>query len=286
MRRGLTRTKCYIFLDVGKLINTHNMSEFKKIWRLRKLQTKLNNVTLNHDAVQRLVRSKETFDIVIYDYAANEALLGLSHVFQSSSILFVGGGANFETNSITRNSFPSSYIPHPFLMYEGKMSMWQRFKNGAVSLFSDALIQIAHLPSQKSIYTRYFPKAPKLDQILKNVSLLLYTSHLSVETAKPFVPTMIDIGGFHVEEAKQLPEDLKNFLDEATQGAVYINFGSSLGPERNKVILETIANLPFRVLWKTDLDDLGFASEKVKTSKWVPQNDVLGVLHYTASFHN
>lgn len=258
-----------------------HMSLITRSLAVKRVTEKLNNLTLTNNAIQDLIRSNETFDIIIYDFSANEAFLGLSHVFKSSSIYFLGTGANFVTNIITRNPAPYSYLPHSFLIFPEKMSTFQRIANTVVSWAFDAGYFTLHLPAQRELYAKHFPGAPAMDEMLKNVSLVIHTTHLTFEPPRPSVPMMVHIGGFHVKEPKPLQDDLKAFLDGATAGAVYISFGSNVKiheweQKQQEALVKTVANLPFRVLWKTDLEEDFRFSGRVKTAKWVPQNDVLG----------
>jgi hypothetical protein len=51
-------------------------------------------------------------------------------------------------------------------------------------------------------------------------SLLLINSHVSSYEAIPQVPNTIEIGGFHIEEPKKLPDHLQKFFDESTNGVL------------------------------------------------------------------
>ncbi|GLH09945.1 Ecdysteroid UDP-glucosyltransferase [Gryllus bimaculatus] len=73
--------------------------------------------------------------------------------------------------------------------------------------------------------------------------------------------------------------DLQKFLDDATEGAIYMSFGTNVRSDKlslakRKEILEAFAELPQRVLWKFE-SDLPDVPKNVKISKWLPQNDVL-----------
>lgn len=76
-------------------------------------------------------------------------------------------------------------------------------------------------------------------------------------------------------------QDLKDFLDSATNGFIYFSLGTiiqshQLTKDKVKVILDTLKELPYKVLWKYGSDDLPEKSTNIKVMKWVPQQDVLG----------
>lgn len=70
------------------------------------------------------------------------------------------------------------------------------------------------------------------------------------------------------------------FLDGATNGFVYMSLGtnvkSKLLPKGVlQVFTNAFADLPYRVLWKFEDDNLDMPPN-VFTSKWIPQQGVLG----------
>lgn len=78
-------------------------------------------------------------------------------------------------------------------------------------------------------------------------------------------------------------QDLKNFLDEAKHGAILFSLGSNvrsdkMSPEKVKAFLDVFSELPQRVLWKWESDVLPGHTQNVMMRKWLPQNDILGIV--------
>ncbi|KAG5893418.1 hypothetical protein JTB14_024331 [Gonioctena quinquepunctata] len=74
--------------------------------------------------------------------------------------------------------------------------------------------------------------------------------------------------------------NMKEFMDNATDGVVVFSMGSNLNsadfdPEKKKAILEAFSKIKQKVLWKfeTDLEE---KPSNVMISKWLPQQDALG----------
>lgn len=63
-----------------------------------------------------------------------------------------------------------------------------------------------HMRKQDTLLHKFMPNAPYIVELNKNISLILLNSHMSVNEAKPHLPNMIEIGGFHVDETKDLPK--------------------------------------------------------------------------------
>lgn len=75
-------------------------------------------------------------------------------------------------------------------------------------------------------------------------------------------------------------QDLKSFLDDATEGVIYFSLGTTINPEHlgNKtfqIIAQTFSELPYKVLWKGDPDLSSIPSTNIKLAKWFPQQDIL-----------
>lgn len=75
-------------------------------------------------------------------------------------------------------------------------------------------------------------------------------------------------------------QELKHYLDNAKDGFIYFSLGTNvqshlLTKEKIRIILETLKELPYKILWKYASDDVPDIPENVKIMKWIPQQDVL-----------
>ncbi|CAG4945780.1 unnamed protein product [Parnassius apollo] len=92
---------------------------------------------------------------------------------------------------------------------------------------------------------------------------------------------IIDVGGYHVAKPKPLPNELQKFIEESQHGVIYISFGSmlraaSIPKDKLQTILDALAKLPQRVIWKWEAKSLPGKPKNIFLSKWLPQNDILG----------
>ena len=83
-----------------------------------------------------------------------------------------------------------------------------------------------------------------------------------------WAPNTVEIGGIHCREARQLPDDLRDMLDNHPEGVVYVSFGSTVKPsqmseEKRQVFLETFSRLERPVIWKWDEDSIPGISDNV-----------------------
>lgn len=69
-------------------------------------------------------------------------------------------------------------------------------------------------------------------------------------------------------------------MDGAEHGVIIFTFGSTvtakdLSEQKRKAILEAFAELPQRVLWKWESDELPGKPPNMMVRKWLPQFDIL-----------
>jgi UDP:flavonoid glycosyltransferase YjiC (YdhE family) len=148
-------------------------------------------------------------------------------------------------------------------------------------IFTEFINNFYVLPKHRQLVRKYLPNGPDLNEILYNASVVFVNSHHSTNDPVPYVPNMIDIGGFHVKPPKKLPRDLQEFLDDAENGVIYFSLGSNikcsdLPPEKLEAFLNTFSKLKQKVLWKWETDVLPGKPTNVKLGKWLPQQDILG----------
>lgn len=74
-------------------------------------------------------------------------------------------------------------------------------------------------------------------------------------------------------------------MDSAKNGFIYFSLGTNvkskdLQEESLNAILETLRELPYKVLWKFEADEEAMPRKpnNVKLIKWAPQLDILGEL--------
>lgn len=166
------------------------------------------------------------------------------------------------------------------------MSFYERLHNTVLSLTSWVSRRSLSIPRQNAIAQKYFGhlgELPSIDDLTKNISVILINSHRSVLPPRPTMPGTVYIGGAHIKEPKPLPNDLQLFLDGAQDGAIYFSFGTyvksnAMPPERLKIILNALKQLKQRVIWKYDdesIQNIPLFPSNVLVRKWLPQNDVL-----------
>ncbi|KAJ3631053.1 hypothetical protein MTP99_012208 [Tenebrio molitor] len=247
---------------------------------MAKIMTDMTEQTLNHTNVQKLINSNEQFDVVIVEEFMNHAHKAFASHFKGNLVVLSTLGANSWINDLVGNPTPLSYIPDVVLGYSSNMTFMQRLWNALTYFYRQMINQIYVLPRHNQLIKDYFPNGPDIQDVLYNASIMLINSHQSTNQPVPYVPSMVDIGGFHIKPPKKLPQDLQEFLDNAKEGVVYFSLGSNmksslLPPEKRQAFLDSFAKLKQQVLWKWEEDILPGKPTNVRLGKWLPQQDIL-----------
>lgn len=183
---------------------------------------------------------------------------------------------------------PWAIVPHHLLPYKDGMRFRERHHNTFISLFDWLMRNVYYLPRQEAIAKQNF-KAWKLNetdtlptvrQMEKKISVILVNSHLAIDHPRPSMPNVVDVGGIHLRPTKPLPQDLKEFIEGAKHGVIYISFGTNIKSAdmpaaKRKIFIDSFAKLQQRVLWKCDANILKNVSRNVLVRSWFPQHDLL-----------
>ncbi|KAJ8918832.1 hypothetical protein NQ315_011118 [Exocentrus adspersus] len=262
------------------LFSLGNANPFISLIFLFYMCTEATRKTYEHPNVQKLINSNEKFDAVVIENFNVDALAGLAYRFNAPLVLLTTVGPSAMINGLVGNPSPPSYIPELPLKFSHDMTFYERVINWVFQLASTVVRSVYLYPKQNNLMKKYIPGAPELSSVIHNVSVVLLNAHESVNQAVPHVPNMINIGGFHINPPKELPEDLKDFMDNAKEGVVYFSMGSNIKPsnmseENRKAILSALGRIKQKVLWKWDEDVLPGKPDNVMLSKWFPQQDIL-----------
>ncbi|XP_076643747.1 UDP-glucosyltransferase 2-like [Halictus rubicundus] len=240
---------------------------------------------LNHPDMKALCapNSNERFDLVMVDMMAiptpyvfshrfNAPLIGLSPMGMLCLNEHVLGGVVLPSHEYTWEIEANGGTNQPF---------WKRLQNflkisrSMYHMYSDLY------PRHQKLVEKYFgPGVPSLLDIQKNASLIFVNQADAITPARPKLANMITFTSFHVEKnLPPLPEDLKRFVDSATEGFIYFSLGSNamgsdMPKETLQVFLDVFAKLPYKVVWKFE-KDMPNKPDNVFVGKWLPQQSIL-----------
>lgn len=98
---------------------------------------------------------------------------------------------------------------------------------------------------------------------------------------RPVPPNVVYCGMMQCRPPRDLPADLRQLMDEASQGVVYVSFGSVLQgsqvpKEKKEALLRVFGSLKQKVLMKWESDSMEGQPSNMTVRKFLPQQDILG----------
>lgn len=75
-------------------------------------------------------------------------------------------------------------------------------------------------------------------------------------------------------------QDLQDFIDSATDGVIYVSWGSmikadTLPIEKREILVELFGSMKQKILWKWENETLPNQPANVLIRKWMPQMEIL-----------
>ncbi|XP_017084632.2 LOW QUALITY PROTEIN: UDP-glycosyltransferase UGT5 [Drosophila eugracilis] len=243
---------------------------------------------LKHDRVRDLYLNKDNkFDLVLSGYFMNDFQLGFAKKVNAPVIVVATMPPNQLLNPLIGNPLEVSYVPSiDGSVEKGKgMTFRQRLSGYVTSVFFEFFNFLTVRRNQR-YYKEVFGDdgtLPEYFELLKNTSLIFFASHAASEgPIRPNVPAAVEIGGIQVKDTPDpLPQNMAEFLGNATDGAVLLSLGSNvqgkhLKPDTVAKIFNVLSKLKQRVIWKwEDLENTPGKSDNILYSKWLPQDDIL-----------
>ncbi|XP_044744835.1 UDP-glucosyltransferase 2-like isoform X3 [Coccinella septempunctata] len=239
----------------------------------------LTRIFFENKPVKDLIVSKEQYDVILSVNFMNDGILALNHHLRAPTILIWTGASSFAINRYVANpNMP--YSQNPIFVTGSHTSFIARLLTTSANAIVTGVLNHIFGPIQESVARSYLPDCPPVSELRNNISLVMVNSHLSLESTRPYVPNMVQIGGFYAQTAKKLPDDLQKYLDSAKEGAILFSFGTNMkikdmDEDKLKAILEGLRKIaPMKVVFKSEIE-LKNAPKNVLVSKWLPQNDIL-----------
>ncbi|XP_057652183.1 UDP-glycosyltransferase UGT5-like isoform X1 [Diorhabda carinulata] len=228
------------------------------------------------------IRNETIYDLVIVESLLPEYLT-FGDYFQCPTIMI----ASFEVTNMVYNyvgnpTNPAVYPDMLLPIVAGKLN----FKERLVSFLYDHLFHLYKIfisyPTRRKILEKYFGQSVRyIEDLYYDIDLLMLNVNPIINDIKPVGPATINFGGaIHVLPAKPLPKDLQEYLDSATEGCIYFSLGTNsksihLEQKKIEIIKEALGELPYKILWKFESEEVTNLPDNIKLISWVPQQDIL-----------
>jgi glucuronosyltransferase len=151
---------------------------------------------------------KEKFDLIIVSAIFNECAAGYIYKFNTSIIQVSPISAQSWILHPVGGSSPTSFVPNVFMGYGQEMNFMERAVNFVTEVVFVQVWNWFIVPRFEEIYRNKLgdQSLPGAFEILKNTSLIISNGHFSMNSPRPFLPDVIEVGGMHTRPAKKLPK--------------------------------------------------------------------------------
>jgi len=213
---------------------------------------------LRDPAIKQVWENKP--DLILLTATLNECGLAFVHKFKVPFIYVSTSGLMTWVSSNMGNPENPSYVPNQVLPYFNEMTFTQRLINAYASIFLPLLRKHFILNELDRTIQEFLNDASfSTEKVDRNVSLTLVNSHHSFTSARPLLTNIVEVGGMHCREPKDLSgidRQLKAFLDSAgDRQVVLFSLGSVINSkdmpqELLDKFVAAFNELPFKVVWK------------------------------------
>ncbi|XP_045455021.1 UDP-glucosyltransferase 2-like [Melitaea cinxia] len=244
-----------------------------------KVITELFKIQLQTPAIQNFLQDKKKIDLIFLESWARPFFI-FSHLCNAPVIEFSSYGTySSNLDKIGANTHPVLY-PDIFHRKVNNLTIWEKINVIYLHYSTNRIFANNVLVENEMLREVFGPNTPSIDDIRQNVQMLFLNVHPIWDFNRPVPPNVVYLGGLHQKPQRDLPQDLKSYLDSSTNDVVYISFGTNVKPsmlpvEKLKIFTDVFSKLPYNVLWKWDKDELPGRSKNVRISKWLPQSDLL-----------
>ncbi|XP_068151179.1 UDP-glycosyltransferase UGT5-like [Drosophila tropicalis] len=276
----------------GDMAKTDNSNVMLSMWRaFEKLSFIFKKIaeTLKEPIVQNLYENNDNnFDLVIVGYFMNSSPMAIAKKLKVPLIVQVcNPPSDMTAGRMLGNPKELSYVSaQSASVNDGEpQTFGKRLANIFTSLGVNAFMYFVDKANEQNYYKLFGDDTSFGDyaDLTKNISLMFFASHAPSEgPIRPNVPGVIEVGGIQVKERPDpLPQNMKDFIGNATNGAILLSLGSNIKGSHIKadtmqIMFKVLSKLKQRVIWKwEDLDNTPVISDNILYSKWVPQDDVL-----------
>lgn len=162
------------------------------------------NVMLANNRVQNLIKENPKFDVIVVEHFNSDCALGIAHKLQAPVVGIMSHilmPYHYQRLGVPYNP---AYVPFHFLEGGTKPTLYQRVERTIFDFYFRKLNQYYTQRSNQNTLAQYFNDIPPLEDLARELKFLLVYHHFTLTGSRLFPSNVIEIGGFHVIDAKPL----------------------------------------------------------------------------------
>lgn len=262
-------------------LGTKEHSTSEEVKKLSEAYLAVSEVQLAHPEFQELLKNntKYQFDLILVEFLW-PVMYAFKDIYNCPMVGISSLGLTATAMEAIGNPSNPALEPEFTLPFSKNLSFKERVISSVFKLLFKFGAQVSLRPKMEKLKTKFFGNVRRLEVIAREVSLVLVNSNLALQNVKPLVPAYVELSGIHLKKNKPLPKKLQKYLDDAKEGVIYFSLGSNvkselLPKEQFDKFMSAFAQLPYKVLWKFENEDMLDKAKNVEIQKWLPQQDLL-----------
>ncbi|XP_055533921.1 UDP-glucosyltransferase 2-like [Wyeomyia smithii] len=216
------------------------------------------------------------FDLIIHDEVVGACAVAIAqHKFHLPPMISATA-----SNTVSGTAF--SILPNQHFDSGEDMCFTGRLKNFLYNTWEHILEQWCVRPKMNQLARKIIPEISDVGGLTKMARIRLINANAAIQFPEPVMPTVIPVGGLHIQKSEALAKDLEKIFDEATNGIIYCSFGSEIngetfGATRTNAILNVMKQLSqYQFVWQIEFKTPPKVLPKnVHIQSQFPQNDIL-----------
>ncbi|XP_052841102.1 UDP-glycosyltransferase UGT5 isoform X1 [Drosophila gunungcola] len=259
------------------------------IENLRQSLASVGTRALDHflvqEPIQKLLKMSYLefdFDVILMDYFYTEALLALGALHQRPVIGIISTDFGSYMDAVQEALVPAACSPIDFDQGLVQLGFSERLGNIRECIDRRKRFTKDHYGGQEQLVAKYFKLQHSIPELqASQLSVLLLNSHVPLMTPRVTIQQIVPAGGLHIRGPKELPWNMKRFLEEARAGVIYVQLGNEqpcgqLPKDKLEALLGLFAARKESVIWTChDVKKLDGLPKNVMIQHAVPQIDIL-----------
>lgn len=199
--------------DITKMLDMKNIQDNNRLMKyltflvLGNVGEMVCEITYTSKAVQSFLKENNKFDIALTECFNTDCFVPVAKKFNIPVIRIHSCTLMPWSSDRFGNPNNPSYIPNNFLPFSDKMTFLERLENTILTLLQNVYFTNFIVRRDKSEATKYLGEfGAALDIDIYNDSLVLVSTHFSLNLPRPLVPNVIEVGGIHVGKPRSLPK--------------------------------------------------------------------------------
>ncbi|EDW74351.2 uncharacterized protein Dwil_GK21429 [Drosophila willistoni] len=212
------------------------------------------------------------YDLIIVDYFYSEALLALGFMQQKPVMGIVSSDFGQYMEAVQESLVPTGCSPIDFENYSPHWDFLERLGNIRECIARRKDFEREHYGAQEKLIEKHFKVQTSVAELQAfNLAVLLINNHVPLLTPRPLIQQIVLAGGLHIRGPRELPWNVKKFLEEARSGVVYLQLGNEqpcgqLSDAKKKILFDLFKSRKQSFIW---------SCHDVKKLKDLPENALI-----------